>query len=66
MAERLLAQMISDAIHGGLRVREIIHEPDGRLRLLTDAAEIAANSDPLELARAKRREADGKKRALGQ
>lgn len=50
-----LARLVKIAIESGLRVTEIIEEPDGTARLLTEHQEIAPILDPLEEAR-KRRE----------
>jgi hypothetical protein len=53
-----LASLVKIAIESGLRVTEIIQEPDGTARLLTEPQEIAPILDPLEEAR-KRRAAKG-------
>ena len=53
-----LPDLIKIAIEGGLRITEIIQEPDGTARLLTEPQEIAPILDPLEEAR-KRRAAKG-------
>ncbi|MEM9584823.1 MAG: hypothetical protein AAGA08_17055 [Pseudomonadota bacterium] len=53
-----LSQMIADAAENGLRVREIICEPDGQLRLLTDMKAGPVKSE-LEEARERRRAAKG-------
>jgi hypothetical protein len=50
-----LASLVKMAIENGLRVTEIIQEPDGTARLLTEPQQIAPILDPLEEAR-KRRE----------
>ena len=57
-----LPDLIKIAIEGGLRITEIIQEPDGTARLLTEPQEINVSIDPLEEAR-KRREAKGKRYA---
>jgi len=46
--------MIQAAIDHDLRITEIIAEPDGTLRLLTDQADGAPMRDPLEEARLSR------------
>ncbi|MBD3770490.1 MAG: hypothetical protein IE925_10100 [Rhodobacterales bacterium] len=51
---RILREMVQVAIDNGLQITEIIAEPDGTLRLLTDRAETAPMRDPLEEARASR------------
>jgi len=59
-----LSDLIKTALESGLRVTEIIQEPDGTARLLTEPQQIAPILDPLEEAR-KRREAKGKRYANG-
>ena len=59
-----LSDLIKTALESGLRVTEIIQEPDGTARLLTEPQEINVTVDPLEEAR-KRREAKGKRYANG-
>jgi hypothetical protein len=49
-----LRDLIQAAIEAGLTVREIIAEPDGTQRLLTERKEIAPMLDPLSEARARR------------
>jgi hypothetical protein len=53
-----LSDLIKTALESGLRVTEIIQEPDGTARLLTEPQQIAPILDPLEEAR-KRRAAKG-------
>ena len=53
-----LTDLIKIAIEGGLRITEIIQEPDGTARLLTEPQEMNVMLDPLEEAR-KRRAAKG-------
>ena len=62
MAMADLASLVKIAIESGLRVTEIIQEPDGTARLLTEPQEINVSIDPLEEAR-KRREAKCKRYA---
>jgi len=50
--------MISDAIRSGLKVREIVEEPDGTIRLLTET-QSEEPIDPLEAARDRRRASKG-------
>lgn len=57
-----LPDLIKIAIEGGLRITEIIQEPDGTARLLTEPQEINVTVDPLEEAR-KRRATKGKRYA---
>ena len=65
MTERVsLTSLIKTAIESGLRVTEIIQEPDGTARLLTEPQEINVSIDPLEEAR-KRRATKGKRYANG-
>ena len=59
-----LRDMIKVAIEGGLRITEIIQEPDGTARLLTEPQEIAPILDPLDEAR-RRRATKGKRYANG-
>lgn len=59
-----LPALIKIAIEGGLRITEIIQEPDGTARLLTAPQEINVTVDPLEEAR-KRRATKGKRYANG-
>lgn len=59
-----LPDLIKIAIEGGLRITEIIQEPDGTARLLTEPQEINVTVDPLEEAR-KRRATKGKRYANG-
>lgn len=49
-----LKDMIQACIDAGLSVREIITEPDGSCRVLTDQKENAPILDPLGEARARR------------
>ena len=49
-----IREMIQDAIGAGLSVVEIVHEPDGTIRVLTKPKEGPVNIDPLAEARAKR------------
>lgn len=49
-----LRDLIQAAIDAGLTVREIIAEPDGTQRVLTDRKESAPILDPLSEARARR------------
>lgn len=61
-ARASISDLIKIAIEGGLRITEIIQEPDGTARLLTEPQEINVSIDPLDEAR-KRREAKGKRYA---
>ncbi len=54
MKADLIREMIQAAINAGLSVREIIHEPDGMVRVLTDRQGNAPILDPLAEARANR------------
>lgn len=54
MSQASISDLIKIAIEGGLRITEIIQEPDGTARLLTEPQEIAPTSDPLAEARARR------------
>jgi hypothetical protein len=49
-----LRDLIQAALDAGLSVREIIAEPDGTQRLLTERKELAPTLDPLSEARARR------------
>lgn len=49
-----LSDMIKAAIESGLRVREIISEPDGTQRVLTDLPPAAPMRDALSEARERR------------
>ena len=59
-----LPDLIKIAIEGGLRITEIIQEPDGTARLLTEPQVNDVVTDPLEEAR-KRRAAKGQGNAHG-
>lgn len=49
-----LKDLLQAAIDAGLTVREIIAEPDGTQRVLTDRKELTPTMDALETARARR------------
>ncbi|MEL7445580.1 MAG: hypothetical protein AAGK02_07180 [Pseudomonadota bacterium] len=49
-----LRDLIQDALNARLTVVEIIQEPDGTIRLLTQSQDKAPKIDPLEAARAGR------------
>lgn len=53
-ARRALRDMIQEALDAGLRIRELIAEPDGTCRVLTEARAETPMLDPLEEARARR------------
>lgn len=51
MSERVsIAGLVKIAVESGLRVTEIIQEPDGTARLLTEPQEMNVSIDPLEAA----------------
>lgn len=61
-----ISQMLSAILQGNRAVREIVQEPDGRIRyVLTDDNSESVTLDPLEQARAKRDANKGKARAHG-
>lgn len=49
-----LKDLIQAALDAGLRVREIIAEPDGTQRVLTERQDLTPMLDPLSEARARR------------
>ena len=59
----LLSDMIQVAIDNGLRVAQIISEPDGTLRLLTNENTAPVIVDELEAKRAERHATKGKRNA---
>jgi len=63
MSRAALPSMIQAAIDAGLRVVEIISEPDGTVRLLTNENTAPVIVDELEAKRAERHATKGKRNA---